>query len=195
MRILLISASLAFVGLLGARLGTAGLATGTPEEGATATQQKTAAEPEAAPANAGSVPAEKIAVAQTDAETAPVSETAQAPSGPRESAVASLRQGMESGDPRTPPLAPEPRNRDEPSDEELADPDLYQAYEARQRQQVYASFAAAASKKITNLEEMIAAGRGSATAAQLAEAERKVERLREQRALLLEQHPDLKQDQ
>ncbi|WP_105101716.1 hypothetical protein [Microbulbifer pacificus] len=107
-------------------------------------------------------------------------------------AVSALRNSMTKGDPRTPPLAPRAEARVLPSAQELADHKLYQAYETRQKQQVYASFAAAAAKKITDLEEMMAhADQGGVTPEQLAEGHKKLSRLREQQALLLKQHPEI----
>ena len=98
---------------------------------------------------------------------------------------------MRDGDPRTPPLASRTDLRAPPSAAELADPALYQQYEQRQQQAVYASFANAADQRIPELEAMIAKGRASGISeAQLAEGEAKLARLREQRDQLSAQQTE-----
>ena len=190
MRFLLASAALATAGVI------AGIAAGEkqPQEqkGATESAMPVAEKKVSAPATEVN-----IATAGTREKSArltgqmPIA-SAEISMGPKASAVTALRQGMDAGDPRTPPLATHTGARRPPTAEELADPDLYRAYEARQKSQVYASFAEAATEKISSLEEMITrADRGGITAAQLEEAKEKVTRLREQRALLLQQHPEL----
>lgn len=109
---------------------------------------------------------------------------------PSPQAVAALRESMRHGDPRTPPLAPSTDLREPPSAAELADPALYQQYEQRQQQQVYASFARAADQRIPELEALIAKGRAEGISeAQLAEGEAKLAKLREQRNQLASQQP------
>ena len=101
---------------------------------------------------------------------------------PSPQAVTALRESMRHGDPRTPPLAPRTNLREPPTAAELADPALYQQYEQRQQQSVYASFANAVDQRIPELEAMIAKGRASGISeAQLAEGEAKLAKLREQR--------------
>jgi len=111
-------------------------------------------------------------------------------STPSPQAVAALRESMRNGDTRTPPLAPSTDLRQPPSAAELADPALYQQYEQRQQQQVYASFAQAADQRIPELEALIAKGRAEGISeAQLAEGEAKLAKLREQRDQLAAQQP------
>ena len=111
---------------------------------------------------------------------------------PSARAVAALRESMENGDPRTPPLARSTNLREMPSAEELADPGLYQQYEMRQKQQVYASFVTAANRKIGELESLIEQGEAfGIDPEQLAEGQRKLAGLMAQRDQLLEQHPEL----
>lgn len=111
---------------------------------------------------------------------------------PPSAAVASLRESMRNGDPRTPPLVRSSNLREPPTAQELADPSLYQQYEQRQKQQVYASFVAAASGRITELEGLIEQGeQGGVTPEQLEEGRRKLEALRQQRDQLLAQQPGL----
>lgn len=107
---------------------------------------------------------------------------------PSPQAVAALRESMRHGDARTPPLAPRTDLREPPSAAELADPALYQQYEQRQQQKVYASFAKAANQRIPELEALIAKGRADGLSeAQLAEGEAKLAKLREQRDQLAAQ--------
>lgn len=109
-------------------------------------------------------------------------------STPSPQAVAALRESMRHGDTRMPPLAPSTDLREPPSTAELADPALYQQYERRQQQQVYASFAKAADQRIPELEALIAKGRAEGISeAQLAEGEAKLAKLREQRDQLAAQ--------
>jgi len=111
---------------------------------------------------------------------------------PSEEAVSALRNSMENGDPRTPPLARSEDLRDMPSAAELADPDLYQQYEQRQNQKVYASFASAATQKISELEKMIARAEAEGLPPeQIQEGREKLEGLRNQRAEILQAHPDV----
>lgn len=111
---------------------------------------------------------------------------------PDPQAVEALRQSRLHGDPRTPPIARPETTRELPTEEELADPDLYLEYEARQQQQVYASFLDASKKKISDLEAIIERGKqGGVSPEQLAEGEEKLRRLKQMREQLLAEHPDL----
>lgn len=114
---------------------------------------------------------------------------------PSPQAVAALRESMRNGDPRTPPLARNTNLREPPSAAELADPSQYQQYEARQNQQVRASFVAAANRKMAELEGLIAEGKEFGIAPeQLEEGIAKLEKLREQRDQLVAQQPELGAD-
>ena len=111
---------------------------------------------------------------------------------PSPQAVAALRESMRNGDPRTPPLVRNTDLREPPSAAELADPALYQQYEARQNQAVRASFVAAANRKMVELEGLIARGKEVGIAPeQLEEGIAKLDKLREQRDQLVAQHPEL----
>ncbi|WP_339345095.1 hypothetical protein [uncultured Alcanivorax sp.] len=111
---------------------------------------------------------------------------------PSPQAVAALRESMRNGDPRTPPLVRNTDLREPPSAAELADPALYQQYEARQNQAVRASFVAAANRKMVELEGLIARGKEFGIAPeQLEEGIAKLDKLREQRDQLVAQHPEL----
>lgn len=111
---------------------------------------------------------------------------------PSDAVVSALRDSMKHGDPRTPPLIRSENLRELPSDAELADPDLYQQYEQRQNQKVYASFVTAASQKISDLEAAIARAEADGLPAeQLEEGRQKLEGLRNQRDEILQAHPDV----
>lgn len=111
---------------------------------------------------------------------------------PDPDAVEALRQSRLHGDPRAPPIARSEFEREMPTEEELADPDLYLEYEARQEQKVYASFVEASKKKIADLEAIIERGRqGGVSPEQLAEGEEKLRRLKEMREQVLTEHPEL----
>ncbi len=107
-------------------------------------------------------------------------------------ATASLRDAMINGDARTPPLAPS-AEREQATAEELADPDLYAAYEQRQQMQVYQSFLQAAEKQIDVLQADIARARaeGGVSEAQLQEGQRKLEALQRQRDEVAARYPEL----
>ena len=112
---------------------------------------------------------------------------------PDPAAVESLRRSMEEGDPRAPPIARRETEREMPTEEELADPELYLQYETRQQQKVYASFLQASEKKISDLEKLIEQARaeGGVSPEQLEEGEEKLRGLQEMRDKLLQQYPEL----
>lgn len=107
-------------------------------------------------------------------------------------AVASLRRGREQGEPRTPPLVEDSPEREMPSDEELADPDMYLEYESRQKQKVLASFMQASEKKVSELRAAIERAEAEGVSEeQLAEGREKLERLEAMREEVLRDHPEL----
>lgn len=109
--------------------------------------------------------------------------------------VTALRESMKNGDPRTPPLVRSDNLREMPTDQELADPGLYQQYEQRQTRKVYASFVSAANSKITELQALIKRGEETGLSqAQLEEGRRKLEGLQNQRNELLAAHPELQDE-
>lgn len=114
---------------------------------------------------------------------------------PSAEAVAALRDSMENGDPRTPPLARSEDLREMPTADELADPALYQQYEQRQNQKVYASFVTAASEKITELETLIARAEADGLPPeQIEEGRQKLQGLRNQRDEILQTHPEVAEE-
>jgi hypothetical protein len=157
------------------------------------------------------VPAEKpasgfffdgVPVAQSDqsgeqSEPAAWTEQQEAPQEPAMGAdlrAESMRQAFLEGDDRTPPLAsrePE-QQRELPTAEELADPALYQQYEARQQMNVRESFARAARNRISELEQQLQqAEQMGADAGQLREGREKLERLQQQYDQTVAETPEL----
>ena len=144
----------------------------------------------------GSVPVGEPVIsdaAETEPELPPVEPVPEPEAWtPDPQAVEALRQSRLHGDPRTPPIARRETEREMPTEEELADPELYLQYEARQQQKVYASFVEASKKKISDLEAIIERGKqGGVSPEQLAEGEEKLRRLKEMREQLLAENPEL----
>ena len=110
-------------------------------------------------------------------------DTSQAPAMSADLRAESMRQAFLEGDDRTPPLTsrePE-QQRELPTAEELADPALYQQYEARQQMNVRESFARAARNRISELQQQLQqAEQMGADAGQLREGREKLERLQQQ---------------
>lgn len=106
----------------------------------------------------------------------------------------SMRQAFLEGDERTPPLAhrePE-QQRELPTAEELANPELYQQYEVRQQMNVRESFARAARNRISELEQQLQqAEQMGGDAEQLREGREKLERLQQQYDQTVAEMPEL----
>jgi hypothetical protein len=97
------------------------------------------------------------------------------------------------GDPEAPPIVHRIETAVTPTENELADPKAYQAYEARQSVRVYASYIRAVDKQLPILRDDIARGRAIGIAPEkIAKAEEKARRLEAMRAQLLKEHPELK---
>lgn len=161
-------------------VGAASAPAASAQSSTTLTNKVSAAAPESASSWGATLPEEELPTTEQDW-------------APSETAVISLREAARHGDPRTPPLAPPAPEREMPTAEELADPDLYLQYEARQQQAVYASFVEAAGREIAELDALIARAEqeGGVTEAQLEEGRRKRDMLIQQRDELLESHPEL----
>ncbi|MDC8757541.1 hypothetical protein [Janthinobacterium fluminis] len=113
------------------------------------------------------------------------------PLEPAVPAAYSMALARQNGDPRTPPIS-----RDEapapPSAAELADPQAYQGYEARQSMKLYAGYVQAADADIPALRRDIEQGRKMGAAPEeIAKVEEKLRRIVAMRAELLAQHPEL----
>jgi len=106
-------------------------------------------------------------------------------------AIDSMRAARIYGDPRAPTLS-RAKPRVLPNDEELADPDLYLKYQARQRQKVFVNFIHAAGPKIDQLNELIQLGiQRGISQEELEQGRVKVRRLEEMVTQLKEEHPEI----
>jgi hypothetical protein len=104
---------------------------------------------------------------------------------PVRSAAASMAATRLHGDPEAPPIARDPMERELPSPVELADPNAYQAYEARQTQRVYAAYVRAVDDELPRLMSDIVRGRAMGIAPEeIAKAEEKARQLKKMRASL-----------
>ncbi|ASP38474.1 hypothetical protein CHH28_07215 [Bacterioplanes sanyensis] len=110
---------------------------------------------------------------------------------PNAEAVASLAHARVNGDARAPALS-ETVQRSAPTMDELADHDLYLAYEQRQDKQLKRAYVEAAQVKTAELQSWIAKGRQYGISdAQIAQAQRKLQGIQAMAAELQQQHPDL----
>lgn len=145
-------------------------AMGTPEAGVT-------------PADLSAIPAP---VMREDVPLPPLPES-------QVDAVVSLRQARLEGDARAPAVV-RSAERELPTAAELADPEAYQRYEARQNERLYRAYVRAADGEIPKLQEQIAKGRaGGLTPEQIAEGEEKLRRIEAMRNQLMSDHPELNQ--
>ena len=111
--------------------------------------------------------------------------------GPPVDAIASLKQAREAGDARAPEVVRSPE-REAPTAAELADPEAYQRYEARQNERLYRSYVKSAEREIPVLQDQIAKGKqGGLTPEQIAEGEEKLRRIEAMRFQLMSDHPEL----
>ncbi|NHZ98166.1 hypothetical protein [Massilia sp. CCM 8734] len=107
-------------------------------------------------------------------------------------AAHSLAQTRQHGDPEAPPIAQESAAPARPTAAELADPQAYQAFEARQNAQVLAAYIKAVDDELPRLRDDIARGRAMGIAAdKVARAEEKARGLESMRAQLIKDHPAL----
>jgi len=95
-----------------------------------------------------------------------------------ESAMDSMRQGLAGGDDRTPPLR-EPQETEQPTLEELNDPELYQEYELRQTMNKASAYYSSVAKELPELRAKIAQAKqdGSRTDEEIQEAEEALQKL------------------
>ncbi|MFZ5723295.1 MAG: hypothetical protein ACOY33_06505 [Pseudomonadota bacterium] len=137
----------------------------------------------------GPAPAPVPVPASPDGEPELPPELADIPLDP--DAIASLRGGRVFGDPRTPPIersAP----REEPTVDELADPERYAEYEARQERKIKRAYVIEAEKYAKQLREDIEKGKAMGIPAdEIAKVREKVRRIEEMRAKLLADDPQL----
>ncbi|MBI2380260.1 MAG: hypothetical protein HYV16_05870 [Gammaproteobacteria bacterium] len=93
--------------------------------------------------------------ADAPANPAPAAETSAAPVL-KPAAIASLRAARVHGDPRTPPIVRDETPVELPSAEELAEPQAYGRYEARQERRLKAAFLKAADPELAKLQRQLA---------------------------------------
>lgn len=106
-------------------------------------------------------------------------------------AAESLLQAHLHGDARAPAVV-RSAEREPPTAAELADPEAYQRYEARQNERLYRSYVKAADGEIPKLQEQIAKGKAQGlTPEQIAEGEEKLRRIEAMRNQLMSDHPEL----
>ncbi|HEX8615920.1 MAG TPA: hypothetical protein VF800_31955 [Telluria sp.] len=107
-------------------------------------------------------------------------------------AAHSLAQTRLHGDPEAPPIAQDIPAPARPTAAELADPQAYQAFEARQNTRVLAAYIKAVDDELPRLREDIARGRAMGIGAdKIARAEEKARGLESMRAQLVKDHPAL----
>lgn len=106
-------------------------------------------------------------------------------------AAHSLADAREFGDERAPPIV-RSAAADAATPAELADPQAYGRYEARQHQRLLAAFVREAEQTLPRLQADIERGRAAGVnPQQLAQAEEKARRIAAMRENLLAQHPEL----
>lgn len=95
-----------------------------------------------------------------------------------ESAMDSMRQGLAGGDDRTPPLRAS-QETEQPTLEELNDPELYQQYEQRQTMNKASAYYSSVSKELPELRAKIAQAKqeGNRTDEEIQEAEEALQKL------------------
>ncbi|KZZ42419.1 MAG: hypothetical protein MK185_10025 [Saccharospirillaceae bacterium] len=110
-------------------------------------------------------------------------------------AIASFRDSVENGDPRAPALNRTRQRDEEPSAEELADPQRYEQYERRQQLRVYRAYVEASKSKIAELEKMIERGqREGVDDEQIAFARNKIQGIQEMAEELKREYPDIMEE-
>lgn len=106
-------------------------------------------------------------------------------------AAETLLQSRLHGDARAPAVV-RSAEREPPTAAELATPEAYQRYEARQNERLYRSYVKAADGEIPKLQEQIAKGKAQGlTPEQIAEGEEKLRRIEAMRNQLMSDHPEL----
>lgn len=125
----------------------------------------------------------------------PATQRGDSPLLPTESyrdAASSMAEARLNGDPRTPPLQ-RSAEQEAPTAEELADPDKYKQYEARQSKKLYAAYIQASDSEVPKLKQLIERGKAEGVSAEeIAQAEEKVRRIQQMRDKLLASNPDLR---
>jgi len=115
---------------------------------------------------------------------------------PLQAPLNSLADARINGDPRTPPIVRSTIEREMPTPEELADPDLYQEYEIRQNQKVYRSFYSASKNKLVKMEKLMEQARSQGVSEdKLREGEEKIAKMKAMREKLAQTYNDISDEQ
>lgn len=158
-----------------------------PEELADAPTGLPAAGAGAAPAGlVTNWPASRIAEADAAPQRVPLT-----PLAPPLAAVTSLADARERGDERAPPIV-RSSDGEQATPAELADPQAYGRYEARQHLRLLSAYVREADQAVPKLRADIERGRAAGIPPQqIAQAEEKARRIAALRAALLTEHPEL----
>ncbi len=114
------------------------------------------------------------------------------PTEPVQVPLNSLADARVNGDPRTPPIVRSSIEREMPTPDELADPELYQEYETRQNQKVYRSFYNASKNKLIEMEALMEKARSQGVPEdKLLEGEEKIVKMKAMREKLAQTYDDI----
>lgn len=114
------------------------------------------------------------------------------PTEPVQVPLNSLADARINGDPRTPPIVRSTIEREMPTPDELADPELYQEYETRQNQKVYRSFYNASKNKLIEMEALMEKARSQGVPEdKLLEGEEKIAKMKAMREKLAQTYDDI----
>lgn len=109
-----------------------------------------------------------------------------------ETAIEQMREARIHGDDRAPPIVHEAVTEQRATPEELASPELYNAYEAREEMKLKAQFVSAAQSQLQELKQHIQAMKDAGLdQAAIREAEEKLIQLNAMSNQLLKQHPEI----
>ena len=102
-----------------------------------------------------------------------------------------MSEAREHGDARAPAIVRSPE-REAPTAAELADPEAYQRYEARQNQRLYSDYVKAADEAVPQLQKDIdRARREGLPEEEIRKGEEKLRRIQAMRDQLRADHPDV----
>lgn len=106
-------------------------------------------------------------------------------------AAESMAQARQFGDPRTPPIM-RTETTERPSEQELADPELYQKYEERQHKRLIGAYLKATADELPKLQADIEKARAAGVPEeQIQEGLEKQRRMQQMRDQLMAEHPDI----
>ena len=109
-------------------------------------------------------------------------------------AIESFRDSVANGDERAPALNRSRQRDEEPSGDELEDPELYQQYERRQQKRMFRAYVEASKIKVAELEKMIEKGKREGVSEEEIEfARNKIDGILQMAEELKRDHPDIMQ--